>query len=184
MLKLYKILIVFLAISNAAMAQEKIAYGLSGMYNFPVKTTGVGLRVQYPVKNWLVIAPQIKYVPNFNAIHEIYGGVHAHLLLLSRTKKISYYRSAVEPQKPNLYITLGVDYNHWFNYIPSMMSRAKENNILPKVGIGTAIGSHKFRFFAEAKYNIIWNESYAEAGLLFYPAYKNLNLKNRCSSKR
>ncbi|AFK03968.1 hypothetical protein Emtol_2834 [Emticicia oligotrophica DSM 17448] len=150
------------------------------MYNFPLKTVGVGLRSQIPVNDKLLLVPSVKYAPQFNEIHEIYAGVNAHLVLISSVNKVSYRRSQVQPQKPNLYLSVGADYNQWFNYISSANSKADKQNILPMVGLGTSFGSHTMRFFAEVKYNALWNESNGEIGLLIYPGFIKDKKRNNC----
>jgi hypothetical protein len=161
-------------------AQDKLSFGVSVMHNFPLNTNGVGIRSQIPLTNRLIVVPNIKYAPAFNKIHELYAGLNLHILIISSAKKTSYQKSRIEPQKPNLYIIAGADYNHWFNYINSINLKAKKDNILPQIGIGTSFGSLTIRFFAEAKYNILWKETYAEVGVLIYPALMKLKRKNNC----
>lgn len=170
---------VFFIITNLQ-AQDKPAFGASLMYNFPLSTVGFGLRGQIPLSNRLLVVPQVKYAPGFNEIHELYAGTNIHFLLLTKSRNIGYQKSIVEPQKPNLYLAAGVAYNRWINYFPSINSRAKQNNIIPEVGGGLTLGSLVTRFFVEGKYNILWNESYGEVGLLFYPAYIKINKRNSC----
>jgi len=169
-----------LLVSTTIYAQDKVSFGASLMYNFPLNTIGAGLRSQIPITNRLILTPDIKYAPKFNQIHELYAGLNFQFLLITSIKNISYKKSRVEPQKPNLYITAGAEYNHWFNYINSINSKANKQNVLPKVGLGTSYGSHITRFFAEIKYNILWDEAYTEVGLLVYPGYIKLKKKNRC----
>lgn len=180
MLKKTKLICLILLISTTIYAQDKVSFGASLMYNFPLNTVGVGIRSQIPLNNRITLVPDVKYAPKFNQIHELYAGLNVHLLLITSTKNISYQRSRVEPQKPNLYITAGAEYNQWFNYINSINSKANKQNVLPKVGLGTSFGSHITRFFAEVKYNILWDEAYAEAGLLIYPGFIKLKKKNSC----
>ncbi|MFY7911939.1 MAG: hypothetical protein ACOVO2_20415 [Emticicia sp.] len=180
MLKKTTLISLILLLSTTIYAQDKVSFGASLMYNFPLNTIGVGIRSQIPVTNRITLTPDVKYAPKFNQIHELYAGLNVHLLLITSTKNISYQRSRVEPQKPNLYITAGAEYNQWFNYINSINSQAKEKNILPKIGLGTSFGSHITRFFAEIKYNFLWDEAYTEAGLLIYPGFIKLKKKNSC----
>lgn len=180
MLKTTKLFYLILLVSTSTYAQDKVSFGASVMYNFPLNTIGVGIRSQIPINNRITLTPDIKYAPKFNDIHELYAGINVHLLLITSTKNISYQRSRVEPQKPNLYIIAGAEYNQWFNYINSINSKANKQNVLPKIGLGTSFGSHITRFFAEVKYNTLWDEAYAEAGLLIYPGFIKLKKKNRC----
>lgn len=175
-----KLFCLILLVSISTYAQDKVSFGASLMYNFPLNTMGVGIRSQIPINNRIILAPDIKYAPKFNQIHELYAGLNLHLLLITSTKNISYQRNRVEPQKPNLYITAGAEYNQWFNYINSVNSKANKHNLLPKIGLGTSFGSHITRFFAEVKYNILWDETYAEVGLLIYPGFIKLKKKNSC----
>jgi hypothetical protein len=179
-LKKIRLIYLILLISTSTYAQDKVSFGASLMYNFPLNTVGVGIRSQIPINNRLVVVPDIKYAPKFNDIHELYAGLNVHFLLITSSKNISYQRSRIEPQKPNLYITAGAEYNQWFNYINSINTKANKQNVLPKVGLGTSFGSHITRFFAEIKYNILWDEAYAEAGLLIYPGFIKLKKKNSC----
>lgn len=180
MLKIAKLIGLILLVSTSIYAQDKVSFGASLMYNFPLNTIGVGIRSQIPITNRITLTPDVKYAPKFNQVHEFYAGLNVHLLLITSTKNISYQKSRIEPQKPNLYITAGAEYNHWFNYINSINSKAQEKNILPKIGLGTSFGSHFTRFFAEVKYSILWDETYAEAGLLFYPGFIKFKKKNSC----
>ncbi len=179
MIKLYKTIIVILLLSLQLQAQDKIAFGLSGMYNFPLQTVGIGLRAQIPVIERLYVVPQIKYAPSFNTIHEFYGGVNMHYFLLNNT--ISHgYKQQTMPQRPVLYLAAGVEYNRWLNYEKTKNLKANQNNLLPEVGLGISVGGHLVRAFAEVKYNIIWEESYGEFGVMIYPFNPKRNRKNNC----
>ncbi len=180
MLKKIQFFCSFLFFITHLQAQDKVSFGASVMYNFPIETIGFGIRSQIPLTNNVLVVPNIKYAPAFNKIHEVYAELNLHLIVISSAKTTSYQRTKIEPKKPNLYFIAGGAYNHWFNYINSTNTRAKQNNILPKAGIGTSFGSLTTRFFAEAKYNILWKEPYAEIGFLIYPGFIKIKRKNSC----
>ena len=179
MIKKYKIIIIILLLSLKLHAQDHISFGLSGMYNFPLETIGIGLRSQISLTERFSIVPQIKYAPSFNTIHEFYGGINTHFFLLNNT--ISHgSRNRVEPSKPVLYLAAGVEYNRWINYEKTKNLKANQNNFLPEVGLGVSLGGHLVRAFAEIKYNILWEESYGEFGVMIYPFNDKRKRKNNC----
>jgi hypothetical protein len=171
----------FLLCINASLfSQDKIALGISGMYNFPLQSVGLGLRAQIPVLPRVYIVPQIKYAPAFNTIHELYSGVNLHYLIIKGNERFKGFKRSMESEKPTIYLTGGVEYNRWINYVETRQTNSKQNNILPEVGIGSAIGNYSIRFFAEVKYNILWKESYGEVGIMICPAYIKLKRKANC----
>ena len=173
------IFLVFLSSFNA-FSQDRIAFGISGMYNFPLNSLGFGLRAQVPIAPRWYVVPQLKYAPAFNTIHEFYGGMNVHFLLIEGNQRFGGFKRGVEPEKPTVYLAAGAEYNRWINYVETRQANSKQNNILPEVGIGAAIGNYPVRLFAEVKYNILWQESYGEVGLLFCPAYIKKNKNTRC----
>jgi hypothetical protein len=161
------------------LAQDKTAFGLSAIYNFPLQTIGAGFRIQMPVANRFVLVPQIKYMPSFNNIHEAYGGINLHYFLLNNTFSLGH-KQIVNPKRPVLYLAAGVQYNRWINYEKTLNLKAKKDNVLPEAGLGLSAGGNFIRIFAEGKYNILWNESYGEVGVLFFPFNDRLSRKNNC----
>ena len=160
-------------------AQDKTAFGLSAIYNFPLQTVGAGFRIQMPLANRFALVPQIKYMPSFNNIHEAYGGINLHYFLLNNTFSLGT-RKYVNPKRPVLYLAAGVEYNRWINYEKTINTKAKRDNVLPEAGLGLSAGGNFIRIFAEAKYNIFWKESYGEAGVMFFPFNDRLLRKNNC----
>lgn len=168
-----------LLFSMGLYAQDRTAFGLSAIYNFPLQTAGVGLRIQMPVANRFALVPQIKYMPAFNNIHEAYGGINLHYFLLNNTFSLGY-KKVVNPKRPVLYLAVGVEYNRWINYTITQNDKAKKNNVLPEAGLGLSAGGNFIRVFAEAKYNIFWKESYGEIGVMLFPFNDRLSRKNNC----
>jgi hypothetical protein len=177
-IKIYQVIIVLL-LSLRLQAQDKISFGLSGMYNFPLETIGIGIRAQVPLLERLSLVPQVKYAPAFNTIHELYGGVNLHYALINNTV-VHGYRHRVEPLRPVLYLAAGVEYNHWVNYEKTKNLKANQDNFLPETGLGLSLGGHLIRVFAEVKYNIVWEESYGEIGVMIYPFNDRVSRKNNC----
>ena len=166
--------------SVTAKAQDKIAFGLSAAYNFPLQGLGIGLRVQIPIIERFYVVPEVRYFPAFNAIHEFYGGANIQYMIFEGNYKPRGIKRVSEPHIPNLYLTAGADYNRWINYAPSLNDKAIKDNFLPNIGIGTSIGNYAFQGFAELKYNIIWKESFAEVGFLVCPRYFKSKKKSKC----
>lgn len=164
-MNLLKYGMLFFVLSVTASAQKTIAFGLSGTYNFPVKTLGAGIRANIPVTDRLSVVPRLKYAPKFNQIEEVEAGANAQFDLWDATRRGG-------SSGPVLYVSTGVLYNRWLNYYPSSNTKARQNNILPEAGLGILSGGNRLKGFAEAHWNILWNESYTEAGLLFYPFNK------------
>lgn len=179
----YKLFYAFCLVLSANLSlysQDKIAFGISGMYNFPLQSVGLGLRAQIPVIPRVFIVSQFKYAPPFNTIHELYGGINVHYVIIKGNERLKGFKRSVEKEKPMVYLTAGAEYNRWINYVETQQANSKQNNILPEVGIGTAIGNYNVRLFAEIKYNIRWQESYGEVGLIFCPAYIKSKRKANC----
>ncbi len=176
------LVLIFLQICTASLAQEKWALGPMVSYNFAIKSTGVGFRSTIPLSNKLILNPQVKYFPNFNALEELYAGVNLQYILVSSESEIGYNRFK-HSNKPSLYLTAGVDYNNWLNYdpaTPTLKANATNNNVLPNIGVGSVMGGSVVRLFAEARYNILWNESFGEFGILIYPG--NIRGRNKSLS--
>jgi hypothetical protein len=166
--------------SITASAQEKWALGPLVSYNFALKSQGIGFRATIPLTQKIILNPQVKYFPNINPIEELYAGLNVQYVLIGTQKERSYNKSEHIGGKPSLYVTAGVDYNNWLNYdpnAPTVNTKATNLNILPNIGLGTVIGGSKLRLFAEAKYNVLWNESFGEVGFLIYPS--NFKRKNK-----
>lgn len=149
-------------------AQETVSFGLSGYYNFPLGTIGIGTRANIPLSAAFAVSPQIKYSPAFNDIHEFSSGLNLHYYFI-RNPEQGGVRYATEFFKPVVYLLGGFHYNRWINYRPSINTSAKTNNLLPELGLGAALGGNRVKLFLEGKYNPLWQEPSAEVGLLVFP---------------
>ncbi|MFY7827726.1 MAG: hypothetical protein ACOVQ4_11410 [Flectobacillus sp.] len=174
------ILFVLLARHFTIYSQDKFSFGFSGAYNFPLNSVGFGVRAQVPIIPKVFVVPQLKYYPSFNTIHELYGGINVHYVLVEGSIRPSGFKRSIDPEIPMVYLAVGAQYNRWINYVETQQSNSKPNNFLPEVGLGTSIGNYPVRLFAEVKYNILWKESYAEVGLMFCPAYFRTKRRTYC----
>lgn len=163
----FAVRIVFLWLScHSVNAQEALSFGFSGSYNFPLETVGIGTRANIPLRPALAISPQIRYAPAFNDIHELSVGANLHFHFFRSGGKGRY-----ETDSPRFaaYLIGGIHYNRWINYSPSANLLAKTNNVLPEAGLGLLFGGSTVKVFLEGKYNPLWQEPSAEAGLLISP---------------
>jgi hypothetical protein len=159
------------AVFLTSYGQEKPSFGLSATYNFPLKTSGVGFRGNIPIIEKLMVVPQVKFMPSYNSVNELYAGLNLHYVLAqSAIVKKNIQRK--NPTLAQVYLAAGIQYNRWINYVPTLNDRAKAENFLPETGIGVNIGKKRWKAFAELKYNIFWKESYTEIGVLINPFIK------------
>lgn len=158
-------------------AQETISFGLSGSYNFPLGTIGIGTRANIPLNRLLSVSPQIRYAPPFNDFHEFSAGANLHFYFIGHSEQKRY---ASDSPQAAVYLIGGIHYNRWINYTVSANTLAKTNNILPETGLGFVFGGPRLKVFLEGKYNPLWLEPSAEAGLLFYP-FNHSGRRLKCS---
>lgn len=163
--------VLLFSVCLASYGQEKPSFGLTGIYNFPLKTSGVGFRGNIPIIEKLIVVPQMKYMPSYNTVNELYAGLNLHYVIA----KSSILSGNIRQKNPTLvqvYLAAGIEYNRWINYVPTINDRAKAENFLPETGIGINVGKNRWKAFTELKYNIFWKESYTEIGVLFNPFIK------------
>jgi hypothetical protein len=178
-IKLTQTAAILLLISSALFAQDKAAVGFSGIYNFPLHSIGGGFRIQVPVNHRVSLVPKLKYMPAFNTIHEVYGGLSLQYNIINNTIARGT-KNLVVPGRPVVYVSAGVDYNKWLNYEATLNSKSKAQNLIPEAGIGVSAGLNFVRVFAEVKYNMLWQESYGEIGFLLFPFNAPSPRKNNC----
>lgn len=168
-------LLILCLIGFSLNAQRSVSFGLSGTYNIPLETIGTGIRASIPLSPAWAVSPQIRYNPAFNDIHELSAGSNLHYYFIRNFRRqVPSYRAQ---SRGPLYLIAGVHYNRWINYSESLNKKAKKNNILPEIGMGAALGGNILKVFLEGKYNPLWLEPSAEAGLLVYPFNKSSKLK-------
>lgn len=161
-------------------SQDKLAFGVSGAYNLAVKNIGIRARVQVPIVPRLYVVPSFCYMPKFNEIHEYTVSLPIHYVIYEGNEKYHGHKARYEPFLPNIYLIAGVSYNKWINYVETLNSNAKQENLLPEAGVGISIGDYPLQFFAEGKYNPTWKEGLVELGVLICPAYLKKDRKSRC----
>lgn len=157
-------------------AQNSLSFGFSGAYNTPLEIIAAGLRANIPLSPTLALSPQIRYTPAFNDIHEFSAGTNLHYYFI-RNSPGRRGRYGSDANHPSLYLIGGIHYNRWINYSVSLNDRAKKNNLLPEVGIGSVFGGNILKVFLEGKYNPLWQEPSAEVGILVFPFNRSNKLK-------
>lgn len=168
--------LLFLYISSLK-AQKPPSLGFSGAYNIPLETIAIGIRANIPLHSSIAISPQLRYTPGFNDIHEFSAGANLHYHFIRNLRGGAWVRRAAATGSASLYLIGGVHYNRWINYSVSLNERAKKNNILPEIGIGAMWGKNTVKIFLEGKYNPLWMEPSAEAGLLVFLFDRSRKLK-------
>jgi hypothetical protein len=101
------------SVSKSENNQRSIGFGVSSLYNFPTQSFGLGARAYFPMGKRFDIVPQFKYLPDFNPITEYYMGINLHYHIV----KISYF---------DIYISAGLLYNRWINFILTENSISKK----------------------------------------------------------
>lgn len=157
-------------------AQEKLAIGGGGSYNFPLESSGFNFKAMFPLTQKLQALPGFRYYPTSNAVSEYFGSLQVNYLILNSFRSKSYNKAIFNSNLPALYTLASFEYNHWFNYQPTKNTKAKENNFLGLVGAGIAYGRQSIRIYAELKYNPLWNESNTDFGVMVFPGF--FKLKN------
>lgn len=154
-------------------AQEKLAIGGGGSYNFPLESRGFNLKAMFPLTNKVLVLPGFRYFPTSNAVSEYFGSIQFNFLITNSFSKKSFNKTVFNSKLPGIYSLLSFEYNHWINYQPTLMIKAKQNNFLGMIGAGVTYGSSTIRIYGELKYNPIWNESNTDFGVLIFPGFFN-----------
>jgi hypothetical protein len=135
-------------------------------YNLPLNEWGIGFRYLKKIHPRVMLGPHVNYFPGLNLTKELYGGIYSSYTLLKSEKKIAHKKWIYDEMRPDLYFFTQLDYNVWF-------SKNNQLTFTPFIGIGTSRGSSYLKYFVEAKYNFVFNESTLNAGVIFnYRAYK------------
>jgi hypothetical protein len=168
-LKTINWVIVFLFCSTVAVSQtdEKVAYGLSAMYDFQSNGLGIGARAYIPWVEHIAFSPQIAYYPPFNSYHEIYIGGAAQYTFYQMVNWHWYALGA-------LY------YDRWFNSDKFEGKVAKPNNIAEELGVGIKRTYDCFQPFAEARYDFKWKEYSVQVGFMI--SFGDCFVPFRCSA--
>ena len=133
---------------------QNFGLGFSAMYNFQSEGLGAGLRGDFYPNKRLSVVPQISY-------YKIaLGTVEEFTLGLSLEYKLFYMG------KFNLYALGHGGYNHWLNPEISPMENAQTANWNAEGGIGITTNTC-LRPFLEYRYNIKFQETHLQLGLLY-----------------
>ena len=148
-----QVLIIFsLAISFCGNSQN-IGVGGSAMYNFQTESFGFGLRASIFPNKTVSFVPQLSYYPSFNKVSEITLGVSVEAKVI-RTRTFNWY------------VLAHGGYNNWLNAEDSPMQGAQTTNWNVEVGGGVST-NHCLRPFLEYRYNIKFQETHLQLGLLY-----------------
>ncbi len=129
--------------------------GFSAAYNFQTESIGAGIRASVPLGKSFSLVPQATYFFAFNPVHELHGQVnlHFHPIRLGRFTP---------------YLIAGASVNQWFSYAASPFPQARALNFLAELGAGISVRKRNVAFFAEHRYNPIWQEGTIHLGAMFY----------------
>ncbi len=132
---------------------QDLAVGGSVMYNFQTESYGAGARVSIFPARRISIVPQFSYYFGFNKIHEYCIGSAVEFKFI-RTRVLNFYALA------------HAGYNRWINYEFSALSGAQPGNWNLEGGLGIST-VRWIRPFIEYRYNIKFQETHLQLGLLY-----------------
>ncbi len=135
---------------------QNVGIGGSALYNFQSETFGAGARIIFFPNSTLSIVPQ--YSRSLFSLGPI--PIHEWTLGLSLELKVLRLNSF------NFYLLAHGGYNNWMNFEASSMEGAAPTNWNAEAGIG--ISTNKcLRPFLEYRYNIKFQETHLQLGLLY-----------------
>ena len=131
---------------------QKIGTGVSALYNFQSESFGAGARINFFPNN------TISYVPQFS--YYFIGPVSEYTIGLSIEYKV------IKLNTFNFYLLGHVGYNNWQNAAASGLEGATSTNWNFEGGIGVTTNLC-LRPFLEYRYNIKFQETHLQLGLLY-----------------
>jgi len=147
--------LIFLLPDSLISSNNRLGYGVSGIYNFQTTGIGIGARAEYILTGRIILSPQIAYFLPFNKINELYAGMAINVALMGYGK---WY----------LYALGGGYYDRWINYASFNNDKAKPNNFAMEAGAGIAKGTGCLRPFIEQRYDFKWKEENFRVGIMLY----------------
>lgn len=145
------LIVILLSISNIGFNQN-IGIGGSALYNIQSESFGAGARVSIFPNNNLSFVPQFSYY--------FVGPVTEFTVGLSLELKVIKFNTI------NFYVLSHGGYNNWMNYAESGMEGAEPSNFNAEAGIGITT-NQCLRPFLEYRYNIKFQETHLQLGLLY-----------------
>ncbi len=151
------LLFCFVLITQVSKAQviQEWGVGVGAICNFTVPSFGGEVRGLFILNDRFTLAPQLQYYPSFNRFVDFYAGMSLHF---------NFTPSA----RWGLYALAHASYHDWINYYDSYSILAKQHNWNAEPGIGIIRNYGCLRPYAEARYNIKWNEGNLRVGLAFF----------------
>ncbi len=146
-------IILFFVFLNSVNAQ-KIGIGLGGIYNFRTNSLGYDIRLHWQVTSRLAIVPQYNRFPAFNKVFEQYYGLDVDYTII--------------PGAPQVYLLAGIEKNNWFNYAEFKNEYSKPEAITSEGGLGLRFSKGCVKPYVELRYNFVWQEINARAGIIFF----------------
>ena len=131
---------------------QNIGIGGSAIYNFQSESFGAGARVNFFPNNNLSFVPQFSYY-FFGPVSEWTAGLSLELKVV----KLNTF---------NFYLLAHGGYNTWINFDASNMEGASPKNWNAEAGIGVTTNKC-LRPFLEYRYNIKFQETHLQLGLLY-----------------
>jgi len=145
------LIVILLSISNIGFNQN-IGIGGSALYNIQSESFGAGARVSIYPNSTLSFVPQFSYF--------FLGPVKEWTLGLSLELKV------VKLNIFNFYLLGHGGYNNWLNPESSALESAQTENWNAELGIGITT-NQCLRPFLEYRYNIKFQETHLQLGLLY-----------------
>jgi len=156
---LKKIILIFLfafsIVTVRAQMVQEWGLGFAGIYNFTAQTFGADVRAHLILSNRFTVAPQLQYYPTINRFHDFYAGASLHY---NFTPSYAW----------GVYALAHASYHDWINFAESTNPKAQQNNWNAEPGLGIIRNYGCVRPFAEARYNVKWNEGNLRVGLTFF----------------
>ncbi len=138
-----------------AQVVKEFGLGVGAICNFTVPSFGGEARGIFILSDHWAVVPQIQYYPSFNRFHDLYLGTSIHF-------------NFTPSYRWGLYLLGHGSYHNWLNYEQSNNYKAKEHNWNLEPGLGIMKNYGCVRPYAEARYNIKWNEGNLRIGLAFF----------------
>ena len=133
---------------------QNIGAGASALYNFQSESLGVGARVNiFPNST-------ISFVPQFSYYSVLIGSISEWTLGLSIEAKV------IKLNTFNFYLMAHGGYNNWSNASSSALEGAQSTNWNLEGGVGVTT-NWCLRPFLEYRYNIKFQETHLQLGLLY-----------------
>ncbi len=145
-------------------------------YNVPLNEFGVNLSYSYELNKHLFVGANITYFPGIREVKDFYGGIFGKYLIQKSERKLTKVFGVYESNKLDLYVIGSLEENWWINN--------NTTSFIPFLGFGSSRGKKYFKYYAEAKYNTLYNEIWFKSGITMnVPDMKKQKLNHRIKIK-